>query len=236
SGSEALKLRWMVGGNLVAGNKVTEGGTETRSQFSPAANASLGDTLVYTFQEINHVVTVTVTINGGSLHTYTYTLDSSWDTIPLYFKAGNYNQDNTDGTTDGALVAFYALSTLPQTGTPTFSPATGTYANVQSVSISDTTASAAIRYTTDASTPTETTGTLYSGPVSIGSTTTLKAIAYKTGLIDSAVSTAVYTIQTPASSGGAITPAPSGGGGAFDGWFLGALGALGVLRWRRARR
>ncbi len=36
-----------------------------------------------------------------------------------------------------------------------------------------------IRYTTDGSTPTETTGTLYSGAVSIGATTTLKAIAFK---------------------------------------------------------
>jgi hypothetical protein len=79
---------------------------------------------------------------------------------------------------------------------PTFSPAAGTYSSAQSVTISTTNSGAAIRYTTDGSTPSASVGTVYSAPVNISATTTLKAIAYKSGMADSAVATAVYTINT----------------------------------------
>jgi len=79
---------------------------------------------------------------------------------------------------------------------PTFSPAAGTYTTSQSVSISTTTAGASIRYTTDGSTPTPTTGTVYTGPLSISSTTTVQAIATATGMTPSGVSSATYTIST----------------------------------------
>jgi hypothetical protein len=63
------------------------------------------------------------------------------------------------------------------------------------VAITSATSGASIRYTTDGVTaPTETVGTLYSGPVSIGATTTLKAIAYENGYIDSIVTSATYTV------------------------------------------
>ena len=78
--------------------------------------------------------------------------------------------------------------------TPTFSPGAGTYATAQSVTISTTTSGAAIRYTTDGSTPTETVGTLYSGPFSVTTSQTIKAIAYKSGLPDSTVSSVAYSI------------------------------------------
>ncbi|HZP60423.1 MAG TPA: heparin lyase I family protein, partial [Opitutaceae bacterium] len=56
---------------------------------------------------------------------------------------------------------------------PTFSPAAGTYTSAQNVTITSATSGASIRYTTDGSTPSETAGTLYSGPVNVGSTETL---------------------------------------------------------------
>src|SRR5205823_3732647 len=62
--------------------------------------------------------------------------------------------------------------------------------------ISSTTSGASIRYTINGSTPTSTNGTLYAGPVSINSTTTLKAIAYKSGMTDSPVTSGTYTIST----------------------------------------
>lgn len=77
---------------------------------------------------------------------------------------------------------------------PTFSPAEGTYSGTQSVTITTSTAGASIRYTTDGTTPTSTVGTIYSGAVSINATTTLKAIAYKTGMSDSNVTSGLYTI------------------------------------------
>ncbi len=89
------------------------------------------------------------------------------------------------------------LSAPPQVGAPVFTPAGGTYTTTQTVSISSITSGASFRYTTDGvTTPTETVGTLYSGPVSISSTTTLKAIAYKSGMTDSIVTSEVYNINT----------------------------------------
>ena len=75
------------------------------------------------------------------------------------------------------------------TALPVFSPVAGTYAGAQSVTITSATAGASIRYTTDGSNPSETLGTLYTVAVPINATATLKAIAYKAGLADSAVAT-----------------------------------------------
>jgi hypothetical protein len=84
--------------------------------------------------------------------------------------------------------------------TPSFGLPAGTYAGTQSVTISDATSGASIRYTTDGVTPPgETTGTIYTGtPVSISSTTTLQAIAYESGYADSSIVNAVYTITPQA--------------------------------------
>lgn len=87
---------------------------------------------------------------------------------------------------------------ITQCATPTYSPGGGTFSSTQTVAISCVTPGATIRYTTDGSTPTQTVGTVYSSPVVISSSCTLKAIAYKTGLTDSAVASDVYdfTYQT----------------------------------------
>ncbi len=77
--------------------------------------------------------------------------------------------------------------------TPTFSPAAGTYNSSQSVTLSDATPDATIYYTTDGSIPT-TSSTVYTGPMTVGSTETLKAIAAVTGDSNSAVASAAYTI------------------------------------------
>jgi nucleoid-associated protein YgaU len=104
------------------------------------------------------------------------------------------------------LAAIFALSivlvncpstpkTPPTTvAAPTFSPAEGTYTSAQSVTISTTTEGAEIRYTTDSTDPTSTTGTVYAAPISVSATTTIKAIATKAGDNDSSVSSATYTI------------------------------------------
>ena len=84
-----------------------------------------------------------------------------------------------------------------QVATPTFSPAGGTFTTAQSVTISDTTAGAAIRYTLDGSTPTATSA-LYTAPITVAATTTLKAIALKSGLSNSAAASATYTIGATA--------------------------------------
>ncbi|HXB02541.1 MAG TPA: choice-of-anchor tandem repeat GloVer-containing protein [Opitutaceae bacterium] len=140
-----------------------------------------------------------------------------------------YTVTQTGGTSNvGAFIQ------LPMVAAPTFSPSAGTYTSAQTVTISTTTSGASIRYTIDGSTPTETTGTLYSTPVSISATTTLKAIAFLTGDLNSLVTSGTYTINIPtqapaASSGG-------GGGGATSYWFLGFLALAGILRWKLRKK
>ena len=99
---------------------------------------------------------------------------------------------------------------------PTFSPAAGTYTAAQTVTISTTTSGASIRYTINGTTPTETVGALYSGPVSVSVTTTIKAIAYKAGMTDSPVSTAAHTI-TGGSTQVTVSSAPPGRSLTVDG-------------------
>ncbi|MGW5719520.1 chitobiase/beta-hexosaminidase C-terminal domain-containing protein [Amycolatopsis sp. NPDC003865] len=80
---------------------------------------------------------------------------------------------------------------------PTFSPPGGTYSSAQTVTISSATSGATIRYTVDGSTPTAS-STLYSGPISVPNSRTVNAIALKSGMTTSAVSSASYTIGTQA--------------------------------------
>jgi hypothetical protein len=107
-----------------------------------------------------------------------------------------------------ATVTFANVSfTQPTVATPTFTPAAGTYNNGPSVTLAST-SGATIRYTLDGSTPTSTSGTVYSGAISVTSTgTTIKAMAYKAGMANSPVSTATYTLTaaTPTASPGAGT-------------------------------
>jgi len=86
-----------------------------------------------------------------------------------------------------------------QAATPVFSPVAGSYTSTQSVMLSSDTSGATIRYTTDNTTPTSTTGILYSGAITVSASQTIKAIAYLSGWTDSIVSSAAYVINLPSS-------------------------------------
>ncbi|MCL2291293.1 MAG: chitobiase/beta-hexosaminidase C-terminal domain-containing protein [Bacteroidetes bacterium] len=96
---------------------------------------------------------------------------------------------------------------------PSFNPPSGTtFINPIEVTITSETPGAVIRYTTNGSDPTES-SPLYSNPVPISVTTTLKAKAWKEGEEPSTVSTAVYTSLTINSLAElrALAPAYTGG-------------------------
>ena len=78
--------------------------------------------------------------------------------------------------------------------TPVASPAAGTYDAAQSVILTTSTTGADVYYTIDGSTPTSS-STKYTSAISISETTTIKAIAIKTGKPDSDVLTAAYVIS-----------------------------------------
>src|SRR5258706_563122 len=103
----------------------------------------------------------------------------------------------TNGTATGFTQSAVGSSTYTITAvaaTPTFSPAAGTYATAQTVTISDTTNGATIYYTTNGTTPT-TSSTKYTAPITVSSTQTVQAIAVATGFTQSAVGSAAYTIS-----------------------------------------
>lgn len=83
--------------------------------------------------------------------------------------------------------------------TPYFFPAAGTYPAPQSVSIICDTPGVTIRYTTDGSTPTES-SPQYTVPFTVSSNVTIKAIAFKDGMNPSPVATATYIISGGKSS------------------------------------
>ncbi|MGA2976340.1 MAG: chitobiase/beta-hexosaminidase C-terminal domain-containing protein [Spirochaetia bacterium] len=102
----------------------------------------------------------------------------------------------------------------PPTGTvaaPAFSPAEGIFTSSQTVALASSTEGAEIRYTTDSTAPSATTGTLYAGPITVSATTTIRAIASKTGWEDSPVVSATYTI-----TGKVADVQFSPGAGAYD--------------------
>jgi hypothetical protein len=94
----------------------------------------------------------------------------------------------------------YATWTIPvRANAPTAAPAGGTYDSSRLVSLSSTTANALIRYTLDGTTPPSSTDTLYTGPITIAQSKTLKAVAYMDGTSDattSAVTTEVFGIRS----------------------------------------
>jgi len=106
--------------------------------------------------------------------------DSEWIVMPV----GTYDNLGTHVYNPGGSV----------TEAPTFDPPAGNYMSPINVTISSATAGAVIRYTTDGSTPSTTEGTIYSTPIPISTSTTIRAIAYAPGYDPSFVSTAAYVL------------------------------------------
>jgi hypothetical protein len=118
-----------------------------------------------------------------------------------------------DETVNGIIIdpsgPAFTVSDIDTVSTPTFSPSSSTYTSSQSVSISCATSDVTIRYTTNGTEPTESSA-VYSSAITVSSTTTIKAKAFKTDWTASDTATATYTINIS-------SPAPSDGGGGGGG-------------------
>ncbi|MGD0893004.1 MAG: chitobiase/beta-hexosaminidase C-terminal domain-containing protein, partial [Terracidiphilus sp.] len=90
----------------------------------------------------------------------------------------------------------YTAASEPMTAAPTLTPSTGAYTTPQTVTITST-AAATIYYTTDGSVPT-TSSSVYSSPIAVSASQTLKAMAIASGFENSPVVTADYAISTAA--------------------------------------
>ncbi|MCX8059389.1 MAG: chitobiase/beta-hexosaminidase C-terminal domain-containing protein, partial [Spirochaetes bacterium] len=120
---------------------------------------------------------------NGNTYSGAITITASTTLKAMAYKANMVNSDVNGGN--------YVI----KVANPTFSPSPGTYTSGQSVTINCSTSGATIRYTLDGSTPTSTSGTIYSGPITVSNCKVIKAIAYKSGLADSDVTTANYVIN-----------------------------------------
>ncbi len=166
----------------------------------------------------NSAQTVTISTTASSATIY-YTTNGSTPTTSSAIYSGPITVSSTETleaiavasgyTTGAAGSASYTINPLAA-ATPTFSPAGGTYTSAQTVTISTTTPSATIYYTTNGSTPT-TSSAIYSGPITVSSTETLEAIAVASGYTTSAAGVAGYTINPLA----AATPTFSPAGGTY---------------------
>jgi LruC domain-containing protein len=145
-------------------------------------------------------VSISTTTSGASIY---YTTDGSTPTSSstLYTGAITVGANATikaivikTGMGNSAIASETYTISIPVTS-PIFTPPAGTYNSAQSVTITSSISGASIRYTTDGSTPSETVGTVYTGSVAISGNTTLKAIAYKSGMADSPVTSGSYVIN-----------------------------------------
>jgi uncharacterized repeat protein (TIGR03803 family) len=103
--------------------------------------------------------------------------------------------------------AVYEYKPVPTAALPVISPNSGTYASAPTVTITDP--STTIHYTTDGSTPTAS-SPVYTGWFPVSTTETVQAIAVSTGVANSPVAYATYTIESPAE-----TPSISPAGGTY---------------------
>lgn len=144
--------------------------------------------------------TLNVTV-GGNAFGDSYTLTNTATEVTFSGSASgvisfNYTQTSSKAIYIKSIVVTYTAGGGQETvATPTFSPGNGTYFETQSVSISCATEGATIRYTLDETEPTESSA-IYSAPISVNTTTTIKAKAFKSGYTASTVATATYTFPT----------------------------------------
>ena len=162
-----------------------------------------------------------------------YTLDGSTPTPASTLYAGpiTISFDTTIkaiASAPGYIQSSVSSATFTFTGqTPqvTFTPAAGIYPNAQSVTLLDTDSSAKIYYTTDGSAPSAS-STLYSGPIAVPASETIRAIAIDPNLYNSDVATSAYVIQTGATSIDFGSGFPSAAGLTLNGSAISAGGAL----------
>jgi hypothetical protein len=83
--------------------------------------------------------------------------------------------------------------------TPVLSPAPGSYTSKQSVTLSASTPGATIYYTTNGSAP-ATTSAVYTGPIPVGSTEVIEAVAVAPGYTNSGMARGDYIITLPPSA------------------------------------
>lgn len=191
-------------------------GNGSGSQFGVHVTAGTTGIVRFTLNDTDSVAAGSVVrIKIGTNAAHTVSGDAQ---ITNPASVGSYNitittKNNADTTLDSSQFGIAIVNTVGidstdgTVSTPTMSPITGNFSGSIDVTLSSTTSGASIYYTTDGTTPSAG-STLYTGTLTFIVTTTLKAIAIKSGMNDSSVASETYTkTVTPP------PPPPPGGGG-----------------------
>ena len=221
--------------NSAATNEVANGGAVPATDNVPptftAARTAL-NTIVLTFSE--NVDTTTISGEGyavagatvvsntdpaGTSNTITLTTSglTNYNGTPAvtYTRATGTTVDASAQANEVANGYSVNATDLVSPFTPTSSLIPGSYSGTQYTALAST-GSTSVRYTTDGSTPSCTSGTVYTGSITISASETISAIGCDDATITntSSVATFSYTIGTAGSggNGGAVV---SGGGGGY---------------------
>ena len=183
-----------------------------------AGNASSIAEQAYTIAQDSTAPTVTATPAGGAYPagtqitltanetaTIKYTTDGSDPatagtqyTAPIVLNGAmtlKYVATDTAGNTSAVAQQAYTVQTDTTAPIITANPQAGTYASGQQITLASNEASTTIHYTVDGSTPT-TTSTVYSGPLTLSQTFTLKYFGRDAAGNSSAVGSQTYTLQS----------------------------------------
>ncbi|HYG73815.1 MAG TPA: chitobiase/beta-hexosaminidase C-terminal domain-containing protein [Planctomycetota bacterium] len=157
------------------------GGSFTGSTSVTLACATTGATIRYTLDGSTPSATSTA-------YTAALTISSSATLKARAFKSGMTDSDTAS--------AAFTITAPAKVATPTISPNGGSFTGSTSVTLACATTGATIRYTLDGSTPSAT-STAYTAALTISSSATLKARAFKSGMTDSDTASAAFTITAP---------------------------------------
>ena len=178
--------------NTGTGVRVYAGGNMTIT-----ANSNTITKVIVTFAK-NNSPTISLDSNGTNTSTGTES-PAEWvgSATEVYFNVTNKGHARIQ-----SVAVTYSTGGGSSVTAPTFSVASSAVTAGTTVSLTQATADE-IRYTTDGTAPTTTTGTVYSTPIAITEPVTIKAIAVEGG-VASSVATATYTISvtTPTITGG----------------------------------
>lgn len=146
-------------------------------------------------------VAVTLTCGtAGAAIRYTLTGAEPTDVSALYTNTLLITTTTTvkaRGFKDGLATSTVAAATFtgPQAATPVISPPGGSFQGTQSVVITCSTTGVTLRVTTDGSAPSEM-SPIYGAPLTLTTSATVRARAYRTGLAPSEETTASFTLFT----------------------------------------
>jgi hypothetical protein len=199
--------------------KFAYNGTEIRKYTYPSVVSTTTDTTapVTTASPLGGSFTAPVTVSlarneaGTTYYTTngtTPTTSSAVYSTPLTFSATTtlkYFSRDTAGNSEAVKTQTYTISTATDTTAPITSaaPAGGSYTSAQTVTLTRNEAGTTY-YTTNGTTPT-TSSAVYSAPLSIAATTTLKYFSRDTAGNSEAVKTQTYTIGTTTSGHAGLT-------------------------------